>query len=88
MARQATTNRRKTPATASPTAQGTAPQSGADTTAAPAASISPVEFRHRVSEAAYYRAQQRGFAPGWEERDWLEAEAEIMQRLGLRAPPH
>jgi hypothetical protein len=86
MARQATTNRRKTPATVTTTAQGTAPQSSADTTAAP--SISTVEFRNRVSEAAYYRAQQRGFAPGWEERDWLEAEAEVMQRLGLRSPPH
>ena len=35
------------------------------------------EERHRrISEAAYYRAQQRGFEPGHEEEDWLEAERE------------
>ena len=33
--------------------------------------------RRRVAEAAYYRAQQRGFAPGGEVDDWLEAEKEI-----------
>lgn len=33
--------------------------------------------RRRVAEAAYYRAEQRGFAPGGEESDWLEAEKEI-----------
>jgi len=26
---------------------------------------------------------RRGFAPGYEERDWIEAEAEVMTRLGL-----
>jgi hypothetical protein len=30
-----------------------------------------------ISEAAYYRAQRRGFAPGRELDDWLAAEAEI-----------
>lgn len=33
--------------------------------------------RARIEEAAYYRAERRGFAPGGEELDWLEAEAEI-----------
>ena len=33
--------------------------------------------RLRIAEAAYYKAEQRGFAPGCEERDWLEAENEI-----------
>lgn len=34
--------------------------------------------RHRlISEAAYFRAEARGFAPGFEEADWLEAELEI-----------
>ena len=32
---------------------------------------------HRISEAAYYRAQQRGFAPGADQEDWFEAETEI-----------
>ena len=41
------------------------------------------ELRTQIAEAAYYRAQKRGFAPGYEDRDWLEAEAEVMTRLGL-----
>jgi hypothetical protein len=30
-----------------------------------------------VATAAYYRAEARGFAPGRELEDWLEAEAQI-----------
>ena len=33
--------------------------------------------RRRIAEAAYYRAERRGFAPGGEIDDWLEAEKEI-----------
>ena len=33
--------------------------------------------RHRIAEAAYYRAQQRGFAAGSEHDDWLNAERQI-----------
>lgn len=32
--------------------------------------------RLRIAEAAYYKAKRRGFAPGAEEADWLEAERE------------
>lgn len=36
------------------------------------------EDRHRrVAEAAYYLAQQRGFAPGHEHEDWIAAESDI-----------
>lgn len=36
------------------------------------------EDRYRmVAEAAYYRAEQRGFAPGAELDDWLGAEVEV-----------
>ncbi len=31
-----------------------------------------------IAEAAYYRAQQRGFAPGHELEDWLAAEQEAL----------
>lgn len=34
-----------------------------------------------IAEAAYYRAQARGFAPGQETEDWLQAEAEIDRKL-------
>lgn len=30
-----------------------------------------------IAEAAYYRAEQRGFAPGSEMSDWLQAEADV-----------
>jgi hypothetical protein len=33
--------------------------------------------RRRTAIAAFYRAQARGFAPGKELEDWLEAEREI-----------
>jgi len=33
--------------------------------------------RQRVSVAAYYAAQRRGFEPGGEAEDWRLAEAEI-----------
>jgi hypothetical protein len=35
-----------------------------------------------VAEAAYYRAERRGFSPGADLEDWLEAEAEIERLLG------
>ena len=34
-----------------------------------------------IAEAAYNRAQLRGFTAGGEVQDWLEAEAEIDARL-------
>lgn len=30
-----------------------------------------------IATAAYYRAEARGFAPGSELQDWLEAEADL-----------
>lgn len=32
----------------------------------------------RVAECAYYKAERRGFAPGFELHDWLEAEREMV----------
>ncbi|MGO9513088.1 MAG: DUF2934 domain-containing protein [Steroidobacteraceae bacterium] len=34
-----------------------------------------------IAEAAYFRAERRGFAPGHELEDWLAAEREINERL-------
>jgi hypothetical protein len=34
-----------------------------------------------IARAAYLRAEKRGFAPGGEQQDWLEAEAEIDRLL-------
>ncbi|HZP10806.1 MAG TPA: DUF2934 domain-containing protein [Nevskiaceae bacterium] len=33
----------------------------------------------RIAREAYYRAERRGFAPGKELDDWLEAERELEQ---------
>ena len=36
----------------------------------------------QVAEAAYFKAEARGFAPGYEDSDWLEAEQEIRAQIG------
>ena len=38
--------------------------------------------RLRIAEAAYYRAERRGFVPGGEDGDWLDAEKEIVNTTG------
>jgi hypothetical protein len=40
-------------------------------------SVSTEERAHMIAEAAYFRAQRRGFRNGDPVRDWAEAEAEI-----------
>jgi hypothetical protein len=49
--------------------------------------ISQDELRKLVSEAAYYRAKQRGFTPGHEVEDWIQAEAEVLRRVGADGTP-
>jgi hypothetical protein len=48
------------------------------------------EERHQlIAQAAYFRAQQRNFAPGYEIEDWLSAEAEVEMKLsqtGINTP--
>ena len=46
--------------------------------------ITPETRRQMIALAAYFRAEQRGFAPGDPVADWLDAEREIDERLGLR----
>ena len=46
------------------------------------ASIGGEALYRMIAEAAYYRAEQRGFAEGDPVRDWLEAEAEVSMKLG------
>ena len=40
--------------------------------------VHPSQYARMINEAAYYRAEQRGFLPGYELLDWLEAEEEIL----------
>ena len=44
---------------------------------APGSDAAADDRHRRIAEAAYYRAQRRGFRPGYEDEDWLEAEREI-----------
>lgn len=40
------------------------------------------ERQRWIATAAYHRAERRGFAPGYEMQDWLDAEAEIDGLIG------
>jgi|HubBroStandDraft_1064217.scaffolds.fasta_scaffold221294_2 hypothetical protein len=69
--------------------------SGGKTAPSPRTSITPtavpvtavpvtgqIQVRHAsIAEAAYFRAERRGFAPGHELEDWLAAEDEVKRRL-------
>jgi hypothetical protein len=45
------------------------------------ADASADEIRQLIAQAAYYRAKQRGFEPGHELEDWVQAESEILRRV-------
>jgi hypothetical protein len=51
-------------------------------------SLSEDERRRMIAEAAYYRAEQRGFTAGREVDDWLAAEHEISQQLRIDDTGH
>jgi hypothetical protein len=42
-------------------------------------SAQPGSLDVMIAEAAYYKAEKRGFRPGYELRDWLEAKSEIIR---------
>lgn len=50
------------------------------------AEVSAEEVRKLIAEAAYYRAKKRGFTPGHEVEDWVQAEAEVLRRIGADHP--
>jgi len=45
--------------------------------------VTKKELKHLIAVAAYQRAEKRGFAPGYELQDWLDAETEIYEMIGL-----
>lgn len=47
-----------------------------------AATVAATERAVMIARAAYLRAERRGFIPGRELEDWLEAEREINHLLG------
>ncbi len=44
--------------------------------------LSEAERYRMIAEAAYFRAERRGFARGSELEDWIEAVEEIKKRCG------
>jgi hypothetical protein len=51
--------------------------------------VDPQQRAALIAEAAYFRAEKRGFAPGDATADWLAAEAEVDASLlaSAQAPP-
>lgn len=49
--------------------------------------VDPEKRAALIAEAAYFRAEKRGFAPGHEREDWLAAESEVDSGLLARESP-
>jgi len=50
--------------------------------------VGPEKRAALIAEAAYFRAEKRGFAPGHEHEDWLAAESEVdAALLRAKSPP-
>ena len=43
--------------------------------------VGPERRAALIAEAAFFRAEKRGFAPGHEAEDWLAAESEVDAKL-------
>jgi hypothetical protein len=43
--------------------------------------VGPEQRAALIAEAAFFRAERRGFAPGHEVEDWLDAESEVDAKL-------
>ncbi|HYR34385.1 MAG TPA: DUF2934 domain-containing protein [Burkholderiales bacterium] len=75
-------------ARSAPDAPATRPPAGGiavRTSGSRAPRLSPEEVYKLIQESAYFKAKARGFAPGREVQDWIEAEAEVRLRLEGRA---
>jgi hypothetical protein len=48
----------------------------------------PEDRLEMIAEAAYYRAEKRGFEPGHEIEDWLEAEMAVDETIKRGDEPH
>ena len=57
------------------------------TPAAVARFVGPEHRTALIAEAAYFRAEKRGFVPGHETEDWLAAEAEVDATLLQSSSP-
>ena len=75
--------REKSPTT--PTPRKRAPRKASVVVSAGAPTFSqfvgPEQRAGLIAEAAFFRAEKRGFAPGHEVEDWLAAESEVDSKL-------
>ena len=80
--------RRRAPSVPSVPSASADSTSGATTTTT-AITVSEEARRMMIAQAAYLRAERRGFTPDSEEEDWLAAEAEVdaLLRAGNGRPP-
>ncbi|MCU0806207.1 MAG: DUF2934 domain-containing protein [Burkholderiales bacterium] len=72
---------RKAAPTAVPDPLIAAPADAIEEAHAVAALVPPEARAQMIAEAAYYRAEARGFEPGRELDDWFEAEMQIDRLL-------
>lgn len=75
----------ETPASAEPRVRTTQPKGtrARGKVAASRAAVPADDRRAMIAEAAYLRAERRGFDPGHETEDWLAAEQEVDALLAL-----
>ncbi len=61
--------------------KATAKKAIAKVTPRKGAAVSPQERWNMIAQAAYLKAEKRGFTGGHEYYDWIEAEKEVSQKL-------
>ena len=74
------TRTRQQPVSEQPLSAASAPGASLKLLAAPAPrppEVPPCMRQDMIEQAAYFRAEQRGFEPGHELDDWLAAEREV-----------
>ena len=59
------------------TSRAASPRKSPPVVMPPRAKLTPEARRALIAEAAYLRAERRGFVPGHETEDWLAAEVEV-----------
>jgi hypothetical protein len=65
----------------SATPQREMPKRAAERASEPPSEVpSPEDLRRRIEMQAYFKAKARGFEPGYELEDWLQAEREVRQQ--------
>ena len=75
--------REKSPATQPPRKRASRKARAAAKTPAPTFGqfVGPEQRAALIAEAAFFRAEKRGFSPGHEVEDWLAAESEVDAKL-------